>query len=816
VFEIMLIVSFAIAILLGVSLGIALAETRNTTSSEQFAETESVLPTRVLDRNDQEITQFFGEQNREPVTIDQVPKYLVDAVITREDRTFYSHHGFSFRGYARALFNIITGHYASGASTITQQVAGTLKANRREITIRRKLIELWWAIQFERRYTKQEIMEMFLNTQPFGHGNVGVQAASKFYFKHEVSQDTIAEAAMLVVQLTSPSINSPIKNPTRAKTLQKDLLESMVKLGYVTRKDADDSFVQFWQNYDPTRLNSSAFLDRADKAPYFSEYIRDQLTDMLVGSYNYLTDGLTVHTTLDLGYQREADAIMTRDIDKVNELYQKTSGAKLSSSNAQLLPLVDMLGLTFDINDFMYRSRNKVGAAKREYSGRMAAVVEMVSGLFGLRQAQDIINSDISSTLAVTRKSQVQGALLSMDPSNGHILAMVGGRQFNRNDQLNRAWQAEIQPGSSFKPLYYSAAIDSRKYTAATMILDAPVRFMNADGTYYEPLNYKGEWHGRVLLRNALAESMNVPSLRILDGIGFDAAIQRASRMLGITDPVQIEKRFPRYYPLGLGIITVSPLEMARAYSVFANGGREVVPVSIRYIEDRNGRIIMEPAKQVMADESRKKDAQIMSPQTAYIMTSILQSTIKEGSLGGIGSTLDIWSGKSQPFAAKTGTTQNWEDAWTVGFSPYVTTAIYYGFDEGNRSLGTQLSGALIAGPTWAAYMRAIHKNLPIKQFTRPETGLVDVWVSETSGLLPTQYTQKKTKEIFLTGTEPKTFDQIDEYNAQQNDATLDTLRNTVLGSPDLLNPIDASPGRTDGSGGSGTGASSGGNPLLE
>ncbi|MGA2974898.1 MAG: PBP1A family penicillin-binding protein, partial [Spirochaetia bacterium] len=782
-FEILLIVSFVVAIVLGVTLGVALAETRNTSSSEQFVDTTTALPTKVLDKNDREITEFFGEQNQQPVTIDQVPKYLQDAVITREDRSFYSHHGFSIRGLTRAFFNIVTGRYVSGASTITQQLVGGLKkVDRTDISIKRKLVELWWAIQFERRYTKQEILEMYLNTMPFGHGNIGVEAASRFFFKHDVWDDTLAESVMLVVQLTSPSINSPIRNPLRAKALQKATLDDMVRLGYVTKEQAKASFDEFWNKYDPTRLNSSAFLDREDKAPYFSEYIRGQLDDLLVGSYNYLTDGLTVHTTLDLDYQAEAEARMTQDIDKVNALYLATSGAKVSSSNASFLPLIDMLGFTFDIDDFMYRSRNATGSAKREYASKMAPIVEMVTGMLGLPNAQDIVSAGITTTLATTRKTQVQGALISMDPSNGYILAMIGGRQFSRTDQFNRATQAQVEPGSSFKPLYYSAAIDSRKFTAATMILDTPVVFTNADGTLYEPLNYKGQWHGRVLLRDALAESMNVPSLRILDGIGFDAAIQRASRMLGVTDPAEIDKRFPRYYPLGLGIITVSPLEMVRAYSVFANAGREVEPVSIRYIEDRNGKIIMEPAKEAMARESRKGDAaQIMSPQTAYIMTSILQSTIKQGSLGGIANTLDIWNDANQPFAAKTGTTQNWEDAWTVGFTPYVTTAVYYGFDEGNRSLGVDLTGALIAGPTWAAYMKAIHKNLPVKQFVKPESGLVEVWVSATSGLLPTQYTKKRIKEIFLTGTEPKTFDQIDEYNATEQDATLENLRNSVL-----------------------------------
>jgi penicillin-binding protein 1A len=397
---------------------------------------------------------------------------------------------------------------------------------------------------------------------------------------------------------------------------------------------------------------------------------------------------------------------------------------------------------------------------------------------------------------------------------------MVGGRQFSSADQFNRATQSEVEPGSSFKPLYYSAAIDSRKFTAATMIMDAPVIFTNADGTIYEPLNYKGQWHGRVLLRDALAESMNVPSLRILDGIGFDAAIQRASRMLGVTDPAEIDRRFPRYYPLGLGIITVSPLEMARAFSVFANGGREVMPVSIRYIEDRNGKIILEPAKEIMAQESRKgTSAQIMSPQTAYIMTSILQSTIKQGTLGGVGNMLDIWSDKGQPFAAKTGTTQNWSDAWTVGFSPYVTTAVWYGFDEGNRSLGTALTGAAIAGPTWAQYMKAIHKDLPVRKFIRPETGLVDVVVSATSGLLPTAYTKRTITEVFLSGTEPRTFDEIDEYNATQTDSTLENLKNTFLNNPDLQGGTESGTTPLNSGGAaasSGAATSGGGNPLLD
>jgi len=808
-------VAFAVALLIGVSLGLALAATRNISLKEQFGDHKPALPTRILDIHDREITEFFGDQNRELITIDQVPQHLIDALLTREDRNFFSHHGFSFRGLLRALFNIATGRYVSGASTLTQQLAGRLYADRSDISIRRKLVELWWAIQMERRYTKQEILQMYLNEMPFGHNTQGVQAASKFFFKHPVEEDTLAESVMLVIQLAKPGLYSPIKNPQRAQKLQRLVLDQMVGLGYVTKQEADSSFTDYWSKYDYTRPNSTAYFEREDKAPWFSEYIRNQLDELLFGSYDILTDGLVVHTTLNLDYQALAEDRMKKDIEDVNSRYLALASSRINFSNVQFLPMIDMLGLGYNIDELMYRNSNATGNAKRLYAKNINPVVELATSMFSMDRPQEIVSAGNTAGLNVTRRTQVQGALISIDPSNGYILAMVGGKEFGV-DQFNRATMAKVEPGSAFKPLYYSAAIDSRKFTPATMILDAPVVFNNPDGTLYEPLNYKGEWHGRVLMRDALAESMNVPSLKILDGIGFDAAIQRASRMLGITDPAEIEKTFPRYYPLGLGVITVSPLQMARAFSVFANGGREVVPVAIRYIEDRNGKIILEPAKEVMAQESRKGDAaQIMSPQTAYIMTSMLQSTIKQGTLGGVGNMLDIWSDKGQPFAAKTGTTQNWSDAWTVGFSPYMTTAVWYGFDQGNQSLGTEMTGAAIAGPTWAKYMKDVHKNLAVKLFDRPETGLVSVEVSATSGLLPTAYTTKTIREIFLAGTEPKAFDEIDEYNANRADAIEQNLRKSLINSnirgDTTIAPVDspAPDATTPATGGKG-------NPLLD
>ncbi len=814
-FEVLLIAAFVGAITIGITLGLVLAATRNAKRDLQFGEHKSALPTRILDINDREITQFFGEEKREIISITDVPPHLIDALLTREDQHFYSHHGFRIQSIFRAAFNIVTGQYFSGSSTITQQLAGRLHADRTDISLRRKLVELWWAIQLERQYTKDEILEMYMNEMPFGAGTQGVETASKFFFGHGVKDISLAESAMLAIQLARPGFYSPIKYPDRAKKMQKKMLDEMVKLKYCTRIEADVSFQDFWDRHNFTRDSStSAYIERQDKARYFSEYVRGQLEDMLFGSVNILKDGLAVHTTLNLDYQAAADQIMRDGIDDINARYLKMAGNRSAYADASFLPVIDALSMAFNIEDFKYRDKSLKGKWRGYYVKQLNPVIDLVSTLFSLEGLQNVVAAGYASAQLATRQTQVQGALVTLDSRKGHILAMVGGREWKATDQFNRATSGQVEPGSSFKPLYYSAAIDSRKFTAATMILDEPVVFISPDGKPYEPKNYKGKYHGRVLLRNALAESMNIPSLRILDAIGFDAAIQRSSRMLGITDPAEIVRVFPRYYPMGLGIITVSPLQMARAYATFPNQGREIQPISIRYIEDRNGKIILEPEKEIRAQQARKGDtAQIMSPQTAYIMTSILESTIDEGSLGGILGILEPLS--KRPMAAKTGTTQNWSDAWTVGFSPQLTTAVWFGFDQGNRSLGTQLTGALAAGPIWAKFMRIAHKGLPQEEFAKPETGLVTVNVSASSGLLPTNFSKKIIPEIFLAGTEPKIFDEIDEYDTIRQQDIRDNIRNSLLGGGASSGNIDQGlPSLDDADPNSGTPQS--GNPLLD
>ncbi len=778
---ILLAVGFVFSILVGVGVGLGLAATRNIESLENLEEHRPALPTQILDRNGRLITQFFSDEKREIVSIDEIPRHLIDALITREDRYFYKHHGFRVLYILQAFWDIVTGRTFRGGSTLTQQLAGTLYTDRSDISLKRKIVELWWAIQMERQLTKEEILERYLNLMYFGHNTHGVEAASQFYFKHSVRDITLAESAMLVIQLANPSLYSPINHPNRARKMQREILDQMVQLGYATKEEADASFADYWDSYDYTRSNiASAWFEREDKAPYFSEFVRQKLEEMLLGSVDLYKEGLVVHTTLDLDKQEIADRVMAKWIARVNDQHQAQSSTRMGYADSTFLPIVDLLSLAFNVDDIRFAGRKQRSQAVGVFLDELNPMLDVSASLFGLDDLKYAARVGYRKETERTKKTVVEGALLSLEPSSGHILAMVGGRKFESTNQFNRAVQAKVQPGSSFKPLYYSAGISAHKVTPATMIIDAPVVFWNDDNTPYIPLNYRGEWKGRVLLRQALAHSMNVPSLKVLDTIGFDAAISRASRLLGITDPAEIESTFPRKYPLGLGVITVSPLQMARAFATFANQGREVDPIAIRYVEDRNGRLLLEPEKDLRARQMRAGDSmQIMTPQEAYIMVSLLKSTVEEGTLRGAAAWV---GGFGRPIAGKTGTTQNWSDAWTVGFTPQIATAVWFGFDERGYSLGVNQTGATAAGPAWAEYMKQADDGLPVEEFIRPATGLIEVNVCAVSGQLPTEYcTDGIRREIFLTGTEPREFCTLHKYEAERNATLRESIKNSIL-----------------------------------
>ena len=773
-------VCLLVALAVGTASGLAIAATRNIRSLDVYERDRPALPTRILDRHGRLITEFFRDQKREIIRVEEISPHLIQALLTREDRHFFEHPGFRIPDTIRAAWNMISGRFWSGGSTITQQLAGTVYADRTEITIRRKLVELWWSIQLERWLTKNEIMERYLNLVYFGEGTYGVEAASQFYFKHSARDVSLAEAAMLVIQLNRPGGNSPINHPNRARTLQREILNQMAALGFAGAADAERSFRQYWDNYDFTRSNrSTAFLERADAAPYFSEYVRGRLDELLLGSMDVYQDGLTVHTTLDLDYQHAAQAVLTRHLERVNDTRRSAAQARLEAADRSFLPLIDLLSLSFDVGDLRVAGVRTRQQGTEQFIRELAPTLDLLGMTLAADDLRFISRVAYDRVEQEAKRTQVEGAVITLDTRSGHVLAMVGGSKFETGNQFNRATQGKLQPGSAFKPLYYSAAISSRHFTPASMIVDAPVAFINDDGTEYVPLNYRGEWKGPVLLRTALARSMNVPSLKVLDEIGFDAAIDRSARMLGISEAEEIEATFPRKYPLGLGVIAVSPLQMARAYATFANEGRSVAPLAIQYIEDRSGRMVLEVEKELRARQRAERRArQIMSPQVAYLMTNLLQSTVQWGTLRWASSQA---GGFASDTAGKTGTTQNWSDAWTVGFTPRQATALWMGFDERGETLGLNLTGATATGPAWAEYMKEIEPEQP-QHFVRPSTGLIEVTVNARSGLLPSGAPGEEIiAEVFLTGTDPKQRDRMLAHESERRAEVIANLRSSLL-----------------------------------
>ena len=780
--EVILAVCIILAVIIGVVLGRTLSEIRNIDIRADLQNYEPALPTQILDRNGSLITELFSEEKREIVPVEELPKHLIYALLSREDANFFEHNGLSFKHFFRAVYNIVAGNYFSGFSTLTMQVAGAHYADRSEISITRKIKEVWYAFQIEKALTKNEILEIYMNEVYFGHNTYGVESASQFYFGHSAREITLAESAILVIQLASPALYSPINHPETARERQLDVLREMVELGYCTQQQADDSFNEYWDNFDYSRSNiASAWFDNDSKAPYFSEYVRLQLNDMLYGAVDVNKDGYIVHTTLDLDIQNTARRIMDEAYRDINQKYHMYSSNRYEIVNEQYISVIDLLSLTFNIEDIRAAGSKQKSVATSYFYDTLNPSLYMLSSMFGLSDLNRAAVTGYKKNKTRNQRNTVEGALITLENNTGRILSMVGGSDFETK-QYNRAVDATVGPGSSIKPLYYSAAVSAQVITPATRLYDGPVVFFDESGNPYEPLNYLGDFEGSVLARYALATSMNVPSLQVLEKLGFDAAIERISRMTGLYDKRNDEVLFPRGFPLGLGVTALAPINMARAFATFPNQGKEVVPIAIISVEDRQGNIILEPEKERLREKQKNKgEDQIMSPQVAYIMTDMLQSTVEYGTLANRRRQLENGF-DGMPMAGKTGTTQNWQDAWTVGFSPYYTTAVWFGFDTPGNSLGRYLTGATAAGPNWAKYMKEIHQDLEPKEFPEPESGLIRVRVCSKSGLLPTNDCDEgTTEEIFLVGTEPRKTCDIHKFEKQRDEELLQRLQQNLL-----------------------------------
>ena len=754
---------FLSSILIGMSFGWLVSETLNIKNSEYITEFDTALPTKLLDINGELITEFASDEKREIIAYQDLPQQMVDALITREDRVFFSHNGYNLKAIMRGIVGILTGRSLGGGSTLTQQIAGTLYCDRTEKSVIRKLKELWWAIQMERRYSKNEILELYLNKIYFGGGTYGVNAASKYYFGHGATEITPAEAAILVIQLSNPAFYNPFDHPNRAMERQQTVLTAMVEAGFITQEESDQSFEDYWANFDYTRTSTSAYLMRDDKAPWFSEYVRRELGDMIYGSDDIYTSGFTVNTTLNLAHQQIAQEVMSKWIETANIRYQKEHSSKADLAYNTYVPMTELLALLFDIPSLKVSEQRAEFVANSTYINSINPVLDVVSLMCGTDKLKvNIVNRASAISKQSSEKNTIEGTMIALDHENGYIDALVGGSKFDSDNQFIRATQAKVQPGSTFKPLYYSAAIDSRKFTPTTQISDTPVVFHTADGKPYIPLNFRGEWEGNVSLWYALTRSMNVPSLKVLDGIGFEAAIDRAVALLGIPKNEIGSRAFVPGYPIGLGVCSVRPIEMARAYAIFANGGKDITPMAIRTVEDKNGNVILNPELDIRKAQAAKgNDIQVISEQTAFVMTKLLEQTVNHG--GTLAAQEWHFHYRDEkgnryimPAGGKTGTTQNWADAWTCGITPYYAAAFWFGFDKPGQSLGTRITGATLAGFAWGEYFDKIHADLPLKDWKKPLNGVIELSVCAESGMIPTEACgDHLTTQWYLDGTQP-------------------------------------------------------------
>lgn len=683
------------------------------------------IPLRVYSADGKLIGEF-GEERRAVVKLEQVPKTLINAIVAAEDERFYQHGGVDYLGVARAaLSNFTSGGVKQGASTITMQVARNFFLSK-EKTLTRKFNEMLLAFKIESSLSKQQIIELYINQIYLGQRAYGFAAAAQIYYGRPLAELSIAQQAMLAGLPKAPSRFNPVANPSRAKLRQQYVLRRMRELGMLTPEQLANA------DKEPltTRQTANEFQVHAD---YFAEMVRAQMFERY-GEDTY-THGFRVHTTLLSEHQRAAYYALRKgvlDYDRRHgyrgpeayvELAGELSNEKLEDALQEAPDSDDMYpALVLEASPKLvrvYRSggeRITVSEEGLKFAARLLG--ENVPPTQRIRRGAIIrITKDEKGRWQIAQLPQVESALVSADPRTGAIRALIGGFDFNRN-QYNHVTQALRQPGSSFKPFIYSAALE-KGFTAATVINDAPLTFTAAQtgSEPWEPKNYDGKFEGPMRLRTALAKSKNLVSVRILQAITPQYAQDYISRF-GF-DP----KLHPPYLTMALGAGNVTPMQMLGAYSVFANGGYKIAPYFIDRVEDDKGKVLL-TNQPLVAGESAER---VIDPRNAFIMSSLMRDVVRAGTA------TRAMRLKRNDLAGKTGTTNEFVDAWFGGFQPTLVAIAWMGFDQ-PKTLGRNETGGSAALPIWIDYMATALKNVPEEGFN-PPPGVIVMPVNAETGL---------------------------------------------------------------------------------
>ena len=728
----------------------------------------------IIYSEEDEVIGKFLMDNRIPISYEQIPKPLVNAFLAAEDADFFKHKGVDYKGILRAMFkNFLAGRIVQGGSTITQQVTKTFFLTPKR-SLARKLKEAAYAFGLEQNLSKEEILTLYLNNIYLGNGAYGVEAAADSYFNKRVEQLNLAEVAMMAGLVKAPSRYSPVNNLKRAKDRQAYVLTRMTELGFVSQEQKEKAL------QIPLKIQSreSAYFS---KAPYFTEFIRHQV-ERKYGKEKLYQEGLRIYTTLNLSFQKTAQKSVEaglRELDKregfrgpsqtlppheVKELPNKRKGtvpplpqkeifegvilSKEDSKKSYTVWVEDRKGI-LPYSEMSWALNIKPTATYKPQKVKTPGDLLNPGDVVYVR-VKESSKKEQALRLSLEQEPIVQGALLCLDPRNGFVRAMVGGRDFSES-QFNRAISARRQPGSAFKPLIYAAALE-KGYTPSTIIMDSPVEYSDPDGgTYWAPKNYDEDFMGPITFRNALAHSRNVVTVKILEDIGVGYALPFIKKL-------GIESSIKRDLSIALGTSGVSMMELTSAFAVFANGGERIKPIFIKKIVTMKGEVLEENTPYIEMEEKEEEEEtaktpppaskeQAISPQNAFIMTHLLQGVVQHGT----GQRAKVLG---RPVAGKTGTSSDYSDAWFIGYTPSLLTGVWVGFDD-KTSLGKKETGARAALPIWINFMDQALRNTPLDT-PKPPRGITFIKVNIETGLPTNTDSPETITEAFIDSSIPR------------------------------------------------------------
>jgi penicillin-binding protein 1A len=706
------------ALAIGLLVGIALAAAYpNLPEIKSLVDYHPKLPMRIYSA-DGVLLGEFGEERRSYLPIAEIPKVMQNAVLAIEDSRFYQHGGVDYVGVLRAGLENLREARSQGASTITMQVARNFYLSS-EKTFTRKIYEILLSLKIESMLSKEKILEVYMNQIFLGQRAYGFAAASEIYFGKPLKDITIAEAAMLAGLPKAPSAYNPISNPKRAEQRQRHIIERMYENGFITNAQREAAQAQ--------ELKTRTVQEVPVHAEYVAETVR-QLVFSQYGNATY-TRGLNVYTSVLSGDQATAYRALRRSILE----YERRQYFRGPEAHVELPrdPKALDARIAEALEDHPDNGELQAAVVLEASARKVMAVLQngetvtitgdglkpVASGLadkaapnIQIRRGSVVrVLKGPKGDWTITQQPEVEGCFVSMEPNTGDIRALVGGFDYNKN-KFNHVLQAWRQPGSSFKPFIYSAALE-KGFTPSTVVNDAPLFFdAGATGSQpWEPKNYDGKFEGPMPLRKGLAKSKNMISIRILNAIGPKYAQGWASHF-GF-DP----EKHPAYLTMALGAGSVTPMQMAVAYSVFANGGYRVNPTLITRITDAAGKLIMQTKPRTLDDSMRA-----IEPRNAFLMTSLLQEVTRSGTAARAQAML-----KRPDLYGKTGTTNDSMDAWFAGYNPSLTAVVWIGYDT-PKKLGDKETGGGLALPVWIDYMGYALRSTPIREPAPPE-GIVNI-----------------------------------------------------------------------------------------